>query len=77
MEDDELVEYVARDFIERYGAAAAGVLRERAERCDAEGDRPSAQTWLKIADAAEGLVSGARQDSSEADDDDKDEPTRR
>ena len=25
MEDDELVEYVARDFMERHGAAAAGV----------------------------------------------------
>ena len=58
MEDDELVEHVARDFIERYGTGAAEVLREQAERCEADGNRPSAQTWPEIADAAERLIEG-------------------
>jgi hypothetical protein len=53
MEDDELVEHVARDFIERYGTGVAEVLREHAERCKADRDRPSAQAWVDIADAAE------------------------
>ena len=58
MEDDQqLVDHVARDFIARYGAAAAKVLRNHAERCETAGDRFSAQTWLEIADAAERLIS--------------------
>ena len=55
MEDDDLVE---RDFMERYGTGAAEVLREHAERCEADRDRASAQTWLEIADAAERLIEG-------------------
>jgi len=58
MEDGDLVEHVARDFIERYGTGAAEVLREHAERCEADRDRASAQTWLDIADAAERLIEG-------------------
>jgi hypothetical protein len=58
MEDDELVEHVAREFIERHGVGAGEVLREHAERFEGYGDRPSAQTWLDIADAAERLIEG-------------------
>ena len=58
MEDDALVEHVARDVIEWCGTGGAEVLREHAERCEANGDRPSAQTWLEIADAAEQLIEG-------------------
>jgi hypothetical protein len=60
MEDDELIEHVARDFIERYGTGAAEVLREHAERCEADRDRLSAQAWLEIADAVERLIEGWR-----------------
>ena len=66
MEDDEIVEHVSRDFIERYGTGAAEVLREHAERCQADGERPSAQTWLEIADAAERLIEGWPSDEWQA-----------
>ena len=54
MEDQELVEHVARRFVRRHGVCAVEVLRERADCC--AGDCVSADAWLDIADAAERLL---------------------
>jgi len=54
MDDHDVVEHVARQFVRRHGAGAVDVLRERAD-CSA-GDCISADAWLDIADAAERLL---------------------
>ena len=54
MDDHDLVEHVARQFVRRHGACAVDVLRERADCCAA--DYRSANAWLDIADAAERLL---------------------
>jgi hypothetical protein len=54
MDDDDLVEHVARQFVRRHGVCAIEVLRERADCC--AGDDCSADAWLDIADAAERLL---------------------
>ena len=53
MDDRDLVQHVARQFIRRHGAGAVDVLRERADCCVE--DRQSAEAWLDLADAAERL----------------------
>ena len=54
MDDRELVEHVARQFVQRHGSGAVEVLREHADCC--VGDNVSAEAWLDIADAAERLL---------------------
>jgi hypothetical protein len=54
MDDDDLVEHVARQFVRRHGVCAVELLRERAGCC--AGDYASADAWLDIADAAERLL---------------------
>ena len=54
MDDHDLVEHVARQFISRHGACAIELLRERADCC--AGDHASADAWLDIADVAERLL---------------------
>jgi hypothetical protein len=54
MDDHDLVEHVARQFVRRHGVCAVEVLRERADGC--AGDDRSADAWLDIADAAERLL---------------------
>jgi hypothetical protein len=52
-DDQELVEQVAREFVERHGADAVDVLREYADQAATEGDDLSVQAWRDITDAAE------------------------
>jgi hypothetical protein len=59
MEDGDLVEKVAREFVEQHGPDAVPILREHAEAADMNGDGLSAQTWRDIADAAERIVAPA------------------
>jgi hypothetical protein len=54
MDDHDLVEHVARQFVRRHGACAVELLRERAD--SSAGDYVSADAWLDIADAAERLL---------------------
>ena len=55
MDDHDVVEHVARQFLRRHGVSAVEVLRERADCC--AGDYRSADAWLDIAEAAERLLS--------------------
>ena len=55
MDDHDVVEHVARQFVRRHGVSAVEVLRERADCC--AGDYRSADAWLDIAEAAERLLS--------------------
>jgi hypothetical protein len=52
MDDAQLVEKVARDFLDWHGAGAVNVLRDRAEQASVEGDPVSEQAWRDIANAA-------------------------
>ena len=56
--DRELVEQVAREYVERHGQDAVSILRERANIAEELGDSLSADAWRDIADAAERLSSG-------------------
>ena len=56
MNDQKMVEHVARQFIEQHGTNAVDILRGHADRAATEGDGPSSQTWLDIADLAERLL---------------------
>ena len=58
MDDQEMVQYIARQCAERYGREAVGVLRGHADHAATIGDPRSAQTWFAIAEAAERLLSG-------------------
>ena len=56
MQDDEAIQQVAREYVERFGANAAPELRESAERAEAIGDRLSADTWREIGEVAERML---------------------
>ena len=56
MEDADLIEEVAREFIARKGAAAITELEELAEIAADLGDTSSQQTWLDIAHAASRIL---------------------
>ena len=56
MDDLELVEAVAREFVAREGEASLTYLRERAEVAQALGDELSARAWLDIASVAERIA---------------------
>ena len=58
MEDQDEVDRVAVEFLERHGPTVIADLRERAEIAAAIGDQLSAETWADIADAAEKLLWG-------------------
>jgi hypothetical protein len=55
-DDEKTVETVAHESVDRYGADAVPVLRERAEYAEAMGDKLAAKTWRDIADAAERML---------------------
>jgi hypothetical protein len=59
MDDAQLVEKVARDFLDWFGGEAVNVLRDRAEQATGEGDAVSEQAWRDIADAAARIVAGS------------------
>ena len=52
MEDANLVNAVAREFVERHGHAAVAILHEQAEIAAGLGDSQLAQSWRDIAQAA-------------------------
>jgi hypothetical protein len=54
----QAVAQAAREFVDRHGADAPRVLRERCELSRDARDEPSAEAWSDIADAAEKLLSG-------------------
>ena len=56
MEDNDLVDRVAAEFLERQGPGVIADLRERAEIAAANDDQLSAEGWTDIADAAEKLL---------------------
>ncbi len=53
MSDDDDVEQVAREYLQRHGLDSPSILRDHAELADAIGDILSAEAWRDIADAAE------------------------
>ena len=55
MDDENLVEQVARDIVDEHGSDAVPILRERAEAAESSDER-AAKTWRDIADAAERLL---------------------
>jgi hypothetical protein len=55
-DDDDLVEQVAREYVQRHGRDSLAILRERAELADEMGDVVSAEAWRDIADAAERML---------------------
>lgn len=55
-DDEDFVEQVAREYVERHGPDAVSVLRERADMAEEVGDLLSAEAWRDIADAAERLL---------------------
>jgi hypothetical protein len=56
MEDGDLVEKVAREFVEQHGLDAVPILRECAEAADMNGDELAAQAWSDIAESAERIA---------------------
>lgn len=48
MTDEELVERIAGEFVDRHGQDAVRVLEEQAEIADALGDMESAETWRQM-----------------------------
>ena len=56
MEDDEAIQHVAGQYVERLGRDAPKHLHERAEQAQAIGDHSSADAWREIAEAAERLL---------------------
>ena len=53
MDDNDLVEQVAREYVQRHGTDSLDVLRDLAEVADQIDDYASAEAWRDIADAAE------------------------
>ena len=53
MSDDDDVEQVAREYLQRHGLDSPSILRDYAEVADAIGDILSAEAWRDIADTAE------------------------
>jgi hypothetical protein len=58
MDDDNLVDRVAGEIIERHGSDVVPILRERAEMAAEVGDELAAETWRVIVDATERRVKG-------------------
>ena len=58
MSDDDDLEKVAREYVQRHGPESIVILRDLAEMADAVGDVLSAETWRDIADAAERILRG-------------------
>lgn len=56
MDDESLVEKVAREIVDRHGPDAIPIFHERAEVADMTGDQMAAETWREIADAAERIL---------------------
>ena len=59
MSDDDNVEQVAHEYVQRHGVDSPSILRDYAEVADSIGDRLSAETWRDIADAAERILRSA------------------
>lgn len=56
MDDNDLVEQVAREYVQRHGPDSLGILRDLAEVADQIADYISAEAWRDIADAAERIL---------------------
>ena len=56
MSDDDDVEQVAHEYVQRHGIDSPSILRDYAEVADTIGDILSAETWRDIADAAERIL---------------------
>jgi hypothetical protein len=56
MDDEKLVEQVAREIVDQHRSNAVPILRERAEAAEIGSDELAARTWHDIADAAERLL---------------------
>ena len=56
MDDNDLVEEVAREYVQRHGTDSLGILRDLAEVADQIDDYASAEAWRDIADAAERIL---------------------
>ena len=56
MDDNDLVEQVACEYVQRHGSDSLGVLRDLAEVADQINDYASAEAWRDIADAAERIL---------------------
>jgi hypothetical protein len=54
--DDNEVEQVAREYVQRHGLGSPSILRDFAEAADAIGDILSADAWRDIADVAERIL---------------------
>jgi hypothetical protein len=54
--DDNEVEQVAREYVQRHGPDSPSILRDFSEAADAIGDMLSAEAWRDIADAAERIL---------------------
>lgn len=55
-DDDDFLDHVAREYVERHGPDAVSILRERADMADELGDRESAEAWRDIAETAESIL---------------------
>ena len=55
-DNGKTVEQFAREMVDHCGADAVPILRDRAERAEAIGDKLAAKTWRDIADLAEGML---------------------
>jgi len=59
MDDDQnMVDQVARQFIDQHGKSAPDILRQHADIAATQGNGLSTQAWLDIAEAAERLLRG-------------------
>ena len=56
MEDEADVREVAQQYIERHGARAVALLRDRERDARDEGDLLSEEAWRDIADEAERII---------------------
>lgn len=56
MDDKDLVDKVAAEFLKRDGPSVIAELRDYAELAAANDDQLSAEAWTDIADAAEALL---------------------
>jgi hypothetical protein len=55
-DDADLVEQVAREYVQRHGSDSIAILREPADAAEEMGDVLSAKAWREIADAAERML---------------------
>lgn len=56
MDDADLVEITAQQWVEKLGRDAPTHLKQRAECSAREGDELSAEAWRDIAEAAERMI---------------------